>query len=241
MLNPFINVFRKEIYYWFSGWTAFIVIFVYLLLSMGMCFYAGNFFRIDNQALYSFFRFQPDILALLVPAVTLHLWTGENRDGTFDFLLSQPVKCFELVGAKFCAAWAFGAVMLFCTLPLPIVTAQYIGLDYLNLTSAYLAVLLVFGAYAAAGAVVSALSANTALTCVGSFAAAWILLEADPSPLFSWIGKYFQGQISVDFSFRREYENLITGQVGICSLIYFSLIIIMLLWLNTVIIANRKN
>ena len=241
MSNPFISIWRKEFYALISGWLGFFILLVYLVLSLGMCFFAGDFFRINNQALFSFFRFQPEILALLVPAVSMPLWTDESRRGTIDFLLSQPVKYATAIMAKFAAAWSFGAVMLLCTLPLAFVSSFYIRLDWQNIVLAYVAVWLVIGAFAAVGSVISALSSNPVLTYVCSFFCAWMLLELNPSVLFSWVARRFKGQVSVVLDFRSEYADMIAGQLALNNLIYFGLIIILSLWLNVVIIANKKN
>lgn len=68
-----------------------------------------------------------------------------------------------------------------------------------------------------------------------------MLLELKPSVLFSWVARRFKGQVSVVLDFRSEYADMIAGQLALNNLIYFGLIIILSLWLNVVIIANKKN
>ena len=43
-MNPFISLFRKEFYALITGGIGFFVLFIYIVISYGLTFYAGNFF-----------------------------------------------------------------------------------------------------------------------------------------------------------------------------------------------------
>ncbi len=240
-MNPFISLFRKEFYALITGGIGFFVLFIYIVISYGLTFYAGNFFSINNKRLYSFFIFQPEVLSLLLPALSMHLWTDESKRGTQDFLLSLPVKYSTLVLAKYSAVYVYGAIMLLSTLPLPLVESYWIRTDNTVLILSYVSVLLVMGIFIAIGSVVSALSSNFILTYIGSFFLIRLLMGLNPTLLVNKIVEKFQGQISMILDFKTIYNSLIMGQAGLNSILYYVSGIVLLLWLNIVIIAHKKD
>ena len=108
-----LRILEKEFYAYFRTSLGHFIIGVYLLLSMLSAFYGGYFFEVNNNALPSFFMFQPDVFALIVPAITMKLWADEYKSGTIELLLTQPVNAFTLVLGKFFAAWLFCTLLLF--------------------------------------------------------------------------------------------------------------------------------
>ena len=108
----FKTVFYKEFAGYFRSGNAYIILGVYALLSFAATFYVGGYFTLDNTSLASFFLYQPEILTVLMPAVTMRSWTDERRQGTVEYLLTQPVDHASAVLAKFAAAWLFGPLWL---------------------------------------------------------------------------------------------------------------------------------
>ena len=104
----FKTVFNKEFAGFFRSGNAYIVLGIYALLSFAATFYAGGYFSLDNTSLTSFFLYQPEILIVLLPAITMRSWTDERRQGTLEYLLTQPISYVSAVLAKFGAAWLFG-------------------------------------------------------------------------------------------------------------------------------------
>ena len=82
MFNAFFQILRKEFFSFFQTGLAYFIIGAYLVLSMLTTFYMGSFFNLDNSRMFSFFYFQNDIFAILLPALTMRLWAEENKSGT---------------------------------------------------------------------------------------------------------------------------------------------------------------
>ena len=68
-------VMQKEFAGYFRTPTAYIIIAVYLVLSMFATFYSAYFFAYDNSGLISFFTYQPEIFVVLMPAATMRTRT----------------------------------------------------------------------------------------------------------------------------------------------------------------------
>ena len=156
MFQAFIQILRKEFFSFFKTGLAYFVIGGYLLLSMLTTFYLGAFFNVDNSRLFSFFYFQSDIFTLLIPALTMRLWAEENKSGTAEFLLTQPLSYGSIILGKFCAAWIFCGLLLVLSMLFWGYISSFYPLDNLNIFSAYLGCLLVSGAICAIGCAVSA-------------------------------------------------------------------------------------
>lgn len=93
-------VMQKEFAGYFRTPTAYIIIAVYLVLSMFATFYSAYFFAYDNSGLISFFTYQPEIFVVLMPAATMRLWADERRSGTIEFLLTQPARLYRRCSGK---------------------------------------------------------------------------------------------------------------------------------------------
>ena len=97
------------------------------------------------------------------------------------------------------------------------------------------------GIFIAIGSVVSALSSNFILTYIGSFFLIRLMIGLNPTLLVNKIVEKFQGQISMILDFKTIYNSLIMGQAGLNSILYYVSGIVLLLWLNIVIIAHKKD
>src|SRR4029450_11591746 len=51
------------------------------------------------------FRFMPLAMVVIVPAIAMRLWSEELRGGTFETLMTFPVRVRHLVIGKWLAAW----------------------------------------------------------------------------------------------------------------------------------------
>ena len=52
------------------------------------------------------------ILVILVPAVTMRAFAEEKRVGTYELLLTAPIRTGEIVAGKFIVASAFLLIMI---------------------------------------------------------------------------------------------------------------------------------
>src|SRR6266581_4571983 len=52
------------------------------------------------------------VLVIVMPALTMRVFAEEKRSGTYELLLTAPVRTGEIVAGKFIAASAFTLVMI---------------------------------------------------------------------------------------------------------------------------------
>lgn len=244
MFKPFFSIFTKEFMSYFKTGSGYVILAIYIVLSMAATFYFGGFFVLNNSGLSSFFNFQPEILALLIPAVTMRTWADERRSGTIEYLLTQPVNYVSIVLAKYFSACVFGVIMLSLTLPFWIYSDTLITLDNLNILSGYLVCVLIVCTFAALGCVVSAFNTNPVIAYIVSIFVSWGVTNINLNFLIAPAGKMANEvfvKIIQSLNFSKHYLDFISGQIGMENIIYFLSIIILALWLNVVTIEYKKS
>ncbi len=237
MFSPTRIIFQKELREYFDGMVSVFIFAIYISISLIAAFYFGRFLQTDSRALEAFFRFQPEILAMIVPAICMRVWTDEYRTGTAEFILSQPVSYLNIVLGKFFAATVFGIIMLLLTLPLAVFTGFYADVAWLNVLSGYIGCILLICAFSAVSCAVSALSERPLITYLVSFFIVWGLVYLNPAPLTAAV---FGIRHLPAESFMAHYLNFVSGQINLASVLYFSVLTIAGLWINTCAVGSRK-
>lgn len=153
-----LTIFKREIVSYFSHPIAYVVIVVFLFLSMLLTFTFGGFIAMGDASLsYSFFLYLPFLFMILVPAVGMRLWTDEQRNGTIELLGTFPISTRSVIFGKFLAASLVWLAAIAFTFPIWItvnwlgdpdnsmIFAGYLGAFLLSLT--FLAITLLVSAF----------------------------------------------------------------------------------------------
>ena len=109
-MNVIWILFRREFVSYFITPIAYVFIVFFLGLLGAMTFFLGGFFDRGQADLAPFFAFHTWLYLLLIPAISMRLWSEERQTGTIELLLTLPVSATQAVIAKFLAAWAFAAI-----------------------------------------------------------------------------------------------------------------------------------
>lgn len=122
-----LTIFNRELKSYFAQPTAYAIIVIFLILSMGLTFTFGNFMRVGDASLeYSFFFWHPWLYMLIAPAIGMRLWADEQRSGTIELLGTFPVSTWSAIVGKFLAAATVTLVALLLTFPI-VITVNYLG------------------------------------------------------------------------------------------------------------------
>ena len=243
---PFLTntfpVFAKELLSYFQSRMSWFIFIVYAVLSMAVTFFQSPFISAPEPGLVSFFKLQANIFALIIPALTIKLWTDEKRIGTFELTLSLPIGCTALTLGKFLAVWSLCGLMLLSTCGLWLSAAWLTPIDNLAVFQNYLVCWLLCGALCAVSLSASAFTAHPVSSFVLSLAVCLAVSLLNFAWLFSEAG--FSSEILLragdSLSFSGHFEALIAGQVSLGSLFYFFSLIVFALWLNIVVICWRN-
>ncbi len=135
-------------------------------MALFVFFWVETFFARNIADVRPLFEWMPLLLIFLVAAVTMRMWSEERRSGTLEFLLTVPVKSYQLVLGKFMACLGLVAVALLLTLPLPLTVSLFGPLGWGPVCGGYLATGFLAAAYAAIGLFISARSANQIVSLI---------------------------------------------------------------------------
>lgn len=233
---------KREFNMYFASPIAYVVAFAFLFI-LGFFFFARMYLTAQSggppQATSSLDLFVTLVL-FMSPAITMRLFSEEQRSGTLELLLTAPVREWELVLGKWLAAFGYLALILFSTGIYVLILNQYTtpGLDFGELLAAYVGLLAMIGALMALGVFVSSLFSNQIASFFVTMAAQLIL----------WvIGYLTQNQSGAWAEFinylvfpNHYYDNFLQGKFDVTDFVYFISLAALFLFLATQMVESRR-
>ena len=181
-------VLRKELTIYFATPIFYFMGFFFLLIQ-GFLFYFiyFNYFQTASfqvsqnpqlaamldpyQVVFrSFFEDLGFIFLLLTPILTMRLLAEEKRSGTSELIFTYPLPDWAVILGKFLAALVVLATFLLFTMCYPIIFAFLTKMDWGQIASGYVGVLLLGGACLALGLFASSLTQNQIIAAITAFA-----------------------------------------------------------------------
>jgi len=233
-VSNFGTLLLKEERALFSSPIAYAVITVFLLI-MGYTFTSVLFLNKVATLLHVFFQMSM-LFVLMLPVITMRLVAEERKTGTLELLLTAPVREVEIVLAKFAASMTVVVVILGLSASYAVVLGLYGNPDWGPIYSGYLGLLLLAGALAAMGLLVSSLTANqivAAVVSLGLFLLLWMIdtlgyLLPDPYDAFF-----------VSLSLLGHFTPLATGSLFLSDVGFFLSVTLAGLFLSVRALARR--
>ena len=174
---------KKELNAFLNSLTGYIAI-VFFLIATGFFLWISpgnyNLLEMGESSLTNFFILAPDIFLFLIPAITMRLFSEENRTGTLELLLTKPITEFKLVFSKFIAGLILVIVSILPTLVYYISVGE-MGMSSWNIDSAatwggYIGLLLLGGVFVSIGLFTSSISNNQVVAFMLSVALCFSIL-----------------------------------------------------------------
>lgn len=241
MIRDIGVIFRREMGAYFNSPIAYIFIIVFLVLTAG--FYVNGFFLAGTADMRDFFDSLPLFLIFFIPALTMRLWAEEQRLGTFELLMTLPMRPVSIVLGKYFASLAFFGITLACTLTIPITLAWIGDPDMGAILCGYLGAFLLGALYLAIGICVSGFFRDqiaafilTLLACFFFFLAGTPFIAA---LLDGWIPG-FGSFLQEGFGLTTHFEGIQRGVLGLNNVLYFVSFSAVFLALNTLSLESRK-
>ena len=166
MRSPFIALIRKDIKGYFDQPTGYILIVVFV--SMLSWAYFKTALLIGEASLRPLFTVEfaidrpslPWLMTLFIPAATMRLLSEEQRDGTLETLLTQPIRGWVVLLTKFLSGLIFVSIAILFTLGIPISIMNAGNLDWGAVVSQYIGSIFLAGALVSIGLFTSSLTRN---------------------------------------------------------------------------------
>jgi ABC-2 type transport system permease protein len=241
-MNTILIITGRELRAYFATPVATVFIVIFLVLQGALTFNLGQFFDRGIADLNPFFTFIPWVFLLLIPAITMRLWAEERRLGTIELLLTLPLTQTQAVLGKFLAAWAFCAIALALTFPFVIAVNILGNPDNGVIASGYLGSLLIAGAFLSVGAAMSALTRNQVIAFVLAVAVCFVFAVASNPIVNDFLTHAAPaiGAFTRRIAITDRFGDFTRGLISLRDVIYFATFIGFFLFLNTVLVDQRK-
>jgi ABC-2 type transport system permease protein len=162
------------------------------------------------------------LLLLLTPFLTMRTFSEEYRTGSLNLLLSSPVSLTEITIGKYLGILAFLLIMLSVVSLMPLSLTLGTTLDYGQLASALLGLVLLTGAFAAIGIFISSLTAQQAVAAIVTFTVLFILWIM---PIAAQTADGYIASLLTYISILSHHNALMIGIFNSVDVIYYVLVI----------------
>ena len=236
MIVRTLAVAQRELKSYFVSPVAYIVIAFFLVMS-GLLF--AGILASTHEATLRYLLSNVSVLFLFItPMLTMRLIAEEQRTGTIELLLTNPVRDAEVVLGKYVAAIALMLAMLAITLYYPALLWLLGGNpDRGPMLSGYLGVILLGAAFLAVGLFASSLTQNQIVAAVIAFALLLVLWLADVLQNF---GGGVIGDIVSDLSVNNHFQEFSRGIVDTKDVLFFVSLAIAGVFLTYLSIQTRR-
>jgi ABC-2 type transport system permease protein len=209
---------RKELSSYLTSPMAYIVTAVFLGLSG---FFFASVLASQNYAdtsIAGFLNAAQFLILLFAAFITMRLVAEEKKLGTWEFLLTAPVRDSEIVAGKFLGSLTILAGMLVLTLYYPLLLIVFGDPDLGPIATSYLGLVLMGSAALAVGIFVSSVTSNqivSVVVCAGILFGLWALgLVADLVPGAG-------GEVLIRLAFAGYFSDFVRGIIDTQGVVYY--------------------
>ncbi len=237
----------KEINSFLNSLIGYIVIIVFLLIiGLFLWIFPDAAFNILDSGyanLDPLFILTPWVYLLLIPAITMRLFSEEKKTGTIELLLTKPLTEMQIVWAKYVA----GVLLVLFSL-LPTILYYYVissislpagNVDSGAIWGSYIGLLLLGASFVAIGLFASSLADNQVVAFIIGFFLCLFLYKGFES-VAAVFGMGKMATLIFNVGINAHYLSISRGVVDTRDIVYFLSIILFFLFLTRFITESRK-
>ena len=169
------------------------------------------------------------VLVIVMPALTMRVFAEEKRTGTYELLLTAPVRTGEIVAGKFIAAACFTLIMIGLAWIFPLILMVFGNPEVGVMFSGYLALALLAITFVAVGLFTSSLTQNQIIAAISSFGLLILLY------VISWPAEAGGGAawaLLKYLSLPDHFSTMVRGVIVTSDIIFFLSVITIALFLT---------
>lgn len=238
-------VFKRELFSFLSSMVAYITIGIFLLVSGLLLWFFPDTSVLDYgyAELSGFFSLVPYLFMFLIPAITMRSFAEERREGTYELLITRPIRIWQIIVAKYLASLV---LVLFALIPTVVYyySISKLGfpegnIDTGSVIGSYIGLFLLGAAFTAIGIFSSALTKNQVI--------AFVICAALCA--FSFLGFDYTSQIAAfqsvetsitNLGINQHYIAISRGVLDTRDLIYFITFSALFLLFTKLIIGGKR-
>ncbi len=242
-LKNILTVWKREVQGYFNNALAYVLLFIFVILSMAFVFLISRFLQQGDASLVEFFRWHPWIWMIVGPAIGMRLWSEEQRLGTMELILTMPVATWEVIVGKFLAACTVLVAALVLTFSM-VITVNTLGdPDGGMIWSGYLGSFFVGAAAVAVTCAVSAMTRSQVACLLISVTIIFFLVLAGFPPFQDFVNKFgldWLSRMMAEISLMYHLSLMSQGLLKAQTFIYYLSLIGFCLFLTSVIIRSKR-
>lgn len=169
------------------------------------------------------------LLIFTIPAVTMRMFPEEKRAGTYELLLTSPVRVTEIVLGKFLGGLALVLSMIGLSSLFGLLLMAYGNPEVGMMAVGYLGLLLMAISFLGIGTLISSFTDNVVVAYVGTLFALLMLYTV------GWLGETVQGpagKIIQYVSITDHFQEFMKGIIDTKDLVYFTTLLVVTLFLT---------
>jgi gliding motility-associated transport system permease protein len=247
MRNTF-TIAGKELQGYFVQPVAYVVLTVFLLLG-GWFFFAMlrqfdemvqlvqmmgqadqlKLINLNNRVIDPLLHDLSIVLVIVMPALTMRVFAEEKRTGTYELLLTAPVRTGEIVLGKFLAAASFTLIMVALAWIFPLILIIFGDPEVGVMFAGYLALALLALSFVAVGLFTSSMTQNQIVAAISSFGMLILLF------VISWPVESGGGIVSSVLSYLslpEHFSTMTRGVIDTTDIVFFLSVIALALFLT---------
>lgn len=234
-MSTTLAIAERELKSFFVSTVAWIIAAAFLAIS-------GFLFSVillnSNEASLRFLISNLSVVFLFIaPFLTMRLLAEENRLGTVELLLTNPVRDIEVVFGKFLGVMGFILVMLALTLYFPLLLFIFGTPDPGPMITGYLGVVLQASAFAGIGLAISSTTENQIVAAFLAFAINLILWLSES--ISGFLGKPFS-DVAKYLSITSHMQDFSRGVIDSSHIIFFLSVVAASLFLTYLSLQSRR-
>ncbi len=240
------SIFRREVSSFFTSPLAYVLIFIFLVVTNALTFlWPGRELIENEQAVLKdfFFYYHPWVLAFYGPMLAMRSLSDEHRQGTIELLSTMPVRTIEVVLGKFFGALTVLAVSLALTIVV-VFTVSYLGdPDGGPIWSGYLGSLLVGGTFIAVSIAISALTRSQVISVAVSIPLCLVLCIIGFDPVVNFFndsGVPIVAEILSSLSVIPPFTDFAKGLIDLRYVFYFVSVIALCLFATNLVLQSKR-
>jgi ABC-2 type transport system permease protein len=248
-MKIFWTLMRRELAAFFLSITGYVVIaavtfligssFVMLIRNLG-----SNPFSMPVTELFFNSMLFWVVVILVTPVITMRLFALEKASGTYETLMTTPVRDLQVVAAKFTAALIFYMVMWLPTLACLFIVAHFTNqtnaLDAGMVGGMYLGIFLSGCLFLAIGCFTSSLTRSQVVAAMISLAAGVFLLIVAYLAQVIPATEQWPAQLLLYFNLFKQMDDFTRGVVDTRTVIFYVSLTLFFLFLTLRVVESRR-
>ncbi len=177
------------------------------------------------------------IFLFIMPFITMRLFAEEQRSGTIELVMTNPVRDFEIVVGKFLGAAFLVLLMLAFTLYYPFLLVAFGNPDRGPIIAGYLGLVLQAMSFLAVGVFASSLTQNQIISAIVTFTILLIMWLAEAAADF--FGAPVKDIVRY-LSITSHFQDFPRGIIDTTHIVYFLSVVAAGLFLTTLSLQTRR-